>query len=101
MKLYRQGDILLVKINRLPKTASRKEEYCILAHGEATGHTHHVKTGAEIWVEVNESGRRYLKVLADTTLDHEEHAQIALSKGIYEIVRQREYSPEAIRTVAD
>jgi hypothetical protein len=99
--MVRQGDILLKLVQSLPKTADRKEEGCILAHGEATGHTHHVNDGAEIWVDVNENGRRYLKVLNDTSLDHEEHGHIALTRGIYEIVRQREYTPEAIRTVAD
>ncbi|MGH9523996.1 MAG: hypothetical protein ACRD3E_15850 [Terriglobales bacterium] len=32
---------------------------------------------------------------------HEEHAPIVLPPGDYEIVRQREYSPEEIRNVAD
>ena len=34
-------------------------------------------------------------------LDHDEHDPIAIPDGDHEIVRQREYSPEAIRNVAD
>ena len=34
-------------------------------------------------------------------LRHEEHAEITLPAGIYKITRQREYSPEAIRSVCD
>lgn len=99
--IVRQGDILLKKITRLPAKTARQEGPCILAHGEATGHTHHVKRNGQIWVDLTEEGRRYLQVLADTSLDHEEHGQIALTKGVYEIIRQREYSPLAIRTVVD
>ncbi|OGT54434.1 MAG: hypothetical protein A3E01_02990 [Gammaproteobacteria bacterium RIFCSPHIGHO2_12_FULL_63_22] len=34
-------------------------------------------------------------------LDHEEHTRIVIPPGDYRIVQQREYSPEAIRNVAD
>lgn len=100
MNIVRQGDILLMEIKQMP--SSRKQEGpCILAYGEATGHTHHVKAGAEIWVDLNNEGKRYLKVLNDASLDHEEHGYIALTKGVYEIIRQVEYHPQAIRQVAD
>jgi hypothetical protein len=31
----------------------------------------------------------------------QEHSTVQISPGIYQIIRQREYSPEAIRTIAD
>jgi hypothetical protein len=34
-------------------------------------------------------------------LRHEEHTAVVLPPGIYEVVIQREYTPEAIRNVAD
>jgi hypothetical protein len=34
-------------------------------------------------------------------LDHEEHNPVAIPDGEHRIIRQREYSPEAIRNVAD
>lgn len=36
-----------------------------------------------------------------TLLDHEEHNPVAIPSGDHRIVRQREYSPEEIRNVAD
>lgn len=100
MKLLRQGDILLVEIEDMPR-ASKQDGPCILAYGEATGHAHKIEEGAEIWVDLNDVGKRYLRVLSETKLDHEEHGRIALTRGIYEIVRQREYIPGNVRTVAD
>jgi len=102
MKIIRQGDVLLKKMPALPEHAARQEGPCILAYGEVTGHAHQVKAHGEIWVDPNETGRRYLKVLADTSLDHEEHSRAALTQGdVYEIVIQREYHPDATRSVVD
>lgn len=46
-------------------------------------------------------GRRFLFVDRPCVLTHQEHGPIALAPGSYEVIRQREYSPEAIRNVAD
>lgn len=101
MKTLRQGDVLLIRVRRCPSTATQKEDGCILARGETTGHAHRIGEGAEIFVDVNDHGRRYLRVFKDTYLDHEEHTRVALSIGDYEIVRQREYTPQAVRVVSD
>lgn len=102
MDLIRQGDVALLPVKRIPEGARKQEGPCILAYGEMTGHAHRIKSGGEIWVDVNEPGRRYLKVLEDTSLDHEEHSWAMLTKGnLYEIVIQREYHPKANRTVVD
>ena len=102
MKILRQGDVLLRAIKAMPASAERQKGACILAYGEVTGHAHQVKEHGEIWVDVSDAGRRYLKVLDNTSLDHEEHSRVALTKGeVYEIVIQREYSPDAIRNVQD
>jgi len=45
-----------------------------------------------MWVEVAEQ---------PAILDHPEHADIDLPVGIYEVRRQREYSPSANRYVYD
>lgn len=101
--LYRQGDILLRKVENLPPSATREQgERCILAHGEATGHTHEVLSHGQIFVDVNDQGRRYLQVTTDTSLRHQEHGEIALKgPAVFEIIRQREYRPEGLRNVAD
>ena len=102
MAMFRQGDILLVEVQSLPKTTLQEEEGCILAYGEATGHTHEVKKHGKIWVDVNDTGRRYLEVMRTTALIHQEHGKILLKgPAVFEIVRQREYSPQEIRHVQD
>lgn len=102
----------------------------ILAHGEITGHAHEVVDSsavldpAEIEIPAADffeepDGRRILLVNRPCVLRHEEHGAIALDPanptqvrqgdvflqpigpGAWEVKRQREYSPEAIRNVAD
>lgn len=106
MNLYRQGDVLLKQVTRLPSESIPVEnaERIVLAHGEVTGHAHTVDaTAAEEFTLAEVAGvvRRFLRVASDATVTHEEHAAIPLPPGIYEIVQQREYSPEAIRRVVD
>lgn len=102
--MIRQGDILLIPRDKVPKGA-KLEDRCILAYGEATGHTHEVTTGARIWVDVNDQGRRYLEVFDDkVVLCHQEHGDIELFREqspVYEIVRQVEYTPQELRYVSD
>lgn len=100
----------------------------ILAHGEASGHCHEVievapqaddAIPAAQYFEEPGTRRRVLLVTRPCVLHHEEHGRIALDPavpvqarqgdvllnpigvGAWEVVRQREYSPEAIRNVAD
>jgi hypothetical protein len=101
VELYRQGDVLIRRIDSLPKQKAVKRENGQILEGEATGHVHRVDdlTKAEV-LEVGD--RLYLRVGAEgVRIIHEEHDAITLPPGDFEIVRQREYSPEAIRNVAD
>jgi hypothetical protein len=104
--LYRQGDVLLKRVEEMPADAvklPRDGRRVVLAYGETTGHAHAVlDRGAELY-ESKELEARFLQVLADGGVDlvHEEHATIPVPPGTYEVVRQREYSPEEIREVAD
>jgi len=120
MKIYRQGDVLIKKVpSRKPVGRLLESGEVTLALGEVTGHSHRVMavTGHahEVIAEVpatetgvppaqffeEPSGKRFLFVNAPCALTHQEHGLIALAPGCYEVVRQREYSPEAIRNVAD
>lgn len=100
MKLYRQGDVLIKKISDLPKNSIKQELEgdIILALGEVTGHAHRIKDGADWWK--NEEVM-ILEVSNKASITHEEHHTIDLEAGFYEVRRQREYSPEEIRNVAD
>jgi hypothetical protein len=104
--MLRQGDVLLIPCTpgktdltgakQVPADAGR----VILARGEATGHHHSVASRvAALWVLAN--GMRLLQVREATRLDHQEHAPIDLPVGDWLVKRQREYTPESPRQVAD
>lgn len=106
-KILRQGDVLLIPIETTARGKDvRENNKVILAHGEATGHAHEI-IGDEITLEeiTDETdalrGARILRVLGKATVTHQEHAPIVIPPGTYRVVRQREYSPVAIRNVAD
>jgi hypothetical protein len=101
--LYRQGDVLIRQISSLPTETAQLQLRAngVLAYGEVTGHCHRVEdpTRAEV-VEIGTG--LYLRVGDEgVRVVHEEHAPISLPAGNYEIEIQREYTPEAIRNVAD
>ena len=103
-KLYRQGDVLIERIAKLPKNLKsipRENGRVILAHGEVTNHSHSIaESHAILYDEGN--GASVLEVAdALALLVHEEHATITLEPGVYRVRRQREYTPTEIRRVAD
>lgn len=101
-EMYRQGDVLLVKTDDLPKGSEEVPpgDRIVLAYGEVTGHAHAVATlQAKMYAH---GDTRYLKVGdAGAELVHEEHSTINLVPGIYRIVHQREYVPNSSRLVID
>lgn len=102
--MYRQGDVLLIPCELPKKLGERVEPSAgriILAYGKATGH-HHSICCADVnaWAG-DENGVMLLKAVKDTVLTHQEHGAIDIPAGTYRVVRQREYTPEAIRYVAD
>ena len=108
-----QGDLMILRIEKLPENlnpmSSAKGAY-IVAHSE-TGHHHVIAERPN--VRVFESGDpliSYLEVIeaaeeTETLIEHlrsfDTHESLLVSPGIYEIRRQREYSPEGWRRVAD
>ena len=102
---YRQGDVLIERIDAIPPAAAPAvhQGRWILAKGEVTGHTHSVagEHAALLLLELDNEMEMYLRVHTATEVTHEEHGPITLAPGDYRIRRQREYSPEQIRRVAD
>lgn len=110
----RQGDVTLVP--RAPLTAAeratatvvpRDQNRVVLAYGEVTGHAHALHAGTVTLLELPD-GRRVLDVAAmpvdavsQALLVHEEHATLSAAPGQYDVVRQREYHPEAVVLVQD
>ena len=105
MKMYRQGDVLVVERNapnaEALKPVDRDNGRVVLAYGEVTGHAHAIFEPAAVLFADIESGRRFLKSDKQMELRHEEHSTIILPPGDYEVIRQVEYTPAGLRTVAD
>lgn len=107
-KVFRQGDVLIVPIETKTRGKDVREKgRTILAHGEATGHAHEVIGSKVSFEEVLvdgldvQRGSRILRVGRTAKLKHQEHTEITIPPGTYQVIRQREYSPESIRNVAD
>jgi len=118
--LFRQGDVLVVPTKDVDVTTLAKVEReqgdVVLAHGEATGHKHRIPAPfADLYerpdgpplvsdriLHVREVSKRAGEVSDRIAkLLHEEHSTIEIPPGTYRVIRQREYTPEAIRMVAD
>jgi hypothetical protein len=97
-QILRQGDVLIIPQER--SVRGTKLPHLTLAEGEVTGHRHRISDGEAELLE--RDGVLYLRVLSPTALlTHEEHAEITIPKGNWEIRIQREYEPEGERYVAD
>lgn len=109
----RQGDVFIQRLSDdadFPAAAKEVKPDAgrtILAYGEVTGHAHALPSRAKLFrmdAEPNSgvSAPAYLVIDGlPATLKHEEHAPVKLAPGKYKVSIQREYSPEAIRNVAD
>ena len=114
-KHYRQGDVIIERIATIPSEAVKQKPSAriILAQGEVTGHHHalEIETPVEWFVfgeiaPINHKpdtlvGELYVLLPSGGVVNHPEHSSIKLPAGNFRIIRQREYSPEAIRNVAD
>ena len=104
--MYRQGDVLIVPVKSIPKAiepVEREAGRVVLAHGEVTGHAHAIKNKRAALFRDPKLAAIFMRVSGDVpvALEHDEHDTIQIPPGNYRVIRQREYSPEAIRNVAD
>ena len=98
----RQGDVMLMRVDVLPKDAEKQEDdgRIVLAYGEVTGHAHAISTKfatryqwkGDVLIDVGEQGAE---------LVHEEHSTIVLQPGVYKKIQQVQYTPERIINVTD
>jgi hypothetical protein len=95
---YRQGDLLFIRQDTRPEADLTARPSNVVVAGEATGHAHRLQAGTILEAP---DGALYLEVTQITQVVHEEHGPITLDPGLWLVVRQREYNPEAIRTVLD
>jgi hypothetical protein len=103
-----QGDIALTRVDSIPSEAvcaNTDEGRYILAHSE-TGHHHAVLENEGVLYKTEDPMVAYLVVDNVANLKHykpgvDAHRTVAFDKGVYRINRQREYTPEGLRAVAD
>lgn len=118
MKLLpiRHGDVVLKPVDSLPLGKTTKHGELTLAYGEVTGHHHTLypirnlvtkelprDAGGHYIEEIVSDGRRFIKLDIDWFLRHQEHHEIKVPAGTYEIGMEREYDPfqKIMRKVVD
>jgi hypothetical protein len=106
MKIFRQGDVCLIQVEKLPVGAQKVavKGDVILAFGEQTGHAHRIKRdqtekpSARLF---DLGAERYLQIAERVALTHEEHSAIFLEAGVYRQAYQHEEKRAEITRVAD
>jgi hypothetical protein len=99
-KQYRQGDVLLTKISKLPyeekqlKKVKPEHGRLILARGEVTGHHHSVAASKSSSLLAGPNEEMFLLIQeGEKLLEHQEHNPVQLKEGVYKVTRQRQYNP--------
>ena len=113
-ELYAQGDVILEKVaDAKPKAPVKTDPdgSVVLARGEVTGHRHRFAPDSGVVMFRDDALARdipaelyvgHIRVRGDgAELRHEEHSTINLPAGTYRVRRQREWTAEAARVVAD
>ncbi|MFW6272316.1 MAG: hypothetical protein ACOC2U_00880 [bacterium] len=103
MNFLQQGDVLIKKIEKLPKNKNevkRKKNGYILADGEVTGHAHRIDDDIDLFENNNVL---YMKNDHEVTLTHEEHGDVQIPDGIWQIgiVQEYDHFAEVARQIAD
>jgi hypothetical protein len=66
----------------------------VLAYGEVTGHAHVIDAPeSEAVLLTAAENERFLRLMADTTLSHEEHSALAIPAGTYKVIQQEQFTP--------
>jgi len=91
---HQHGDVILVKIDKLPDNAKETEvkNSFVVEKGEGI-HTHVIHDTKHLKVFMSNE-EMYLKVLKDLKIDHEEHGVQTITPGIYKKKIERQYDYE-------
>ena len=107
-KLAFQGDVCFRRVEALPDKAAlqpRVDGRIVVAHSE-TGHDHYLDAvGVEAFQEPDRPMVCYLRSAMPVEVKHarswDTHAPLLLAPGIWEVRREREYTPAGFRRVED
>ena len=108
-KIAAQGDMMLIRIDVLPSgiTPAKAENGAyILTHSESSHH-HVVMERPDVkFFSAMDEFRSYLVVenqpaILEHLRSHDTHEALEIKPGIYEVRRQREFSPQGWQRAAD
>jgi len=108
IKMGIRGDIALMRIKELPEGVVPhvpENGVYVVAHSE-TGHHHVVdQRRAQVYTHPEHVGSMFMVVEEDVELQHrrahDTHETVKFDAGVFRINRQREYTPQGFRNVAD
>lgn len=107
MKLYEQGDVLCMSVDKIPTGTREVVSDGILASGEVTGHHHRLAPTqtmpATMPTLFRVNGVLYIDASAPFRVTHEEHKTLDVPAGIYQvgIVQEYDYDTEESKKVVD
>lgn len=93
-------------VEAIPKGATKLKHFgkVTVAHGEATGHHHTIEADKADWWKDADSSDQFVDLTKEKQakkLVHQEHAPATVAPRKHIVRRQREYSTDLIRRVAD
>lgn len=98
---YRHGEILLLKVSKLPKGLKQVDTNIIMTGSH--GNNHSIDAG-KIYMKEEGFGFGYL-VAKGTNLLHPEHKEKSgkcpIKDGVYQLIKQQEFTPEGLIPVID
>ncbi len=101
-KAYRHGEILLLKIDKLPKGLKASTSKLIMQGSHSNSHT--INNGKLYFKKEGDFVFGYL-VAKNTSLLHTEHSpkvkDAKIEDGIYQLLKQNEYTPQGLIPVID
>ena len=92
MKIYRQGDVVLKPVSRLPKCAHPAGEQLSISSENGNPHT----MQAAVYVaRRNRQMQQYVVLEGEEKIMHPQHPSLVIPAGIYEVsnVHERDYAP--------
>ncbi len=99
---FRQGDVLIERIDELPGNTKKKKN-TIVAVGESMNHAHAMfgevdvlEKGEEVFLDVREESElKHILLEAGIATDNwtKEHHPVKLKPGKYKVVQQQQYDP--------
>ncbi len=106
--MWRQGDVLIEKLETLDLQSLNKSEERLLVRGEGRYHGHFIMGEVSIYpnddFNPENTVSHFLEVRSEAVLKHlhtetgaptGEHGDLNIKPGLYRVIRQREYNPYA------